>query len=162
MKTSIKPAVLLILGVFLMFGPAWAQEQQFPCQAIGPRVGMMAIYTDQQKEMLKQIMEKKKSFKTVFQQTVSKEQSDILEDPRLMPAERKKAYRASFTDKQVNLIKAHNAEIKKMREELRTSLTPEQLAAFQKGKKPQGNFDRGPGQGRGKYCPCCPCAAARN
>ena len=157
MKKIIKQAVSIILGAFLISGFTLAQEPQFPCRAPGYGAGVAANFTDQQKEMLKQISEKKKSFKQEFQETVSQEQKDILEDPRLLPVERKKEFSASFTDEQVKMIKSHNAEIKKMREEIRASVTPEQKAALQKGNKNQGKYARRPGPGAGMYCPCCPC-----
>jgi hypothetical protein len=50
----------------------------------------------------------------------------------VMPADRKKAFRASLTDEQVAMIKSQRTDMKKMREEFRATMTPEQKADLRK------------------------------
>jgi hypothetical protein len=124
MKTIIKSTGFGLLFILLLTGNVFSQEL-LKAPAKGTGKGMLNL-SDKQKEMLKLRAEKVKTFRAEFKSLISQKQKDILGDPRVMPAERMKAFRASLTDQQVAMIKSHREEMKNMRLEFRATLTPEQ------------------------------------
>ncbi len=131
MKTMIRLAMMGLLTLILSMGNVSAQEQaSAPVRGNGRGDG--AIFSAQQKEMLKQRAAKKNEFRKAFKATISQNQEAILGNPRKMPYDRKKEFRGSLTDEQVSMIKTQRADIKKMIEEFRATLTPEQKAKLKK------------------------------
>jgi hypothetical protein len=131
MKAIIRLITMSLLTFLLSFANVTGQEQS-SATVKGNGKGTEDIFSTKQKEMLKQQAEKKQAFRQAFKATISPSQKDILDDPRVMPADRKKAFRASLTDQQVEMIKSQQADMKKMREEFRATLTPEQKTDLKK------------------------------
>jgi hypothetical protein len=135
MRTVIKSSVLGFMVVILISGNVFAQQQPAPPPVPGNKKGMMmGRFSDQQKVMLKQESVKKKGFKEAFKASISQKQKDILADPRLIPADRQKQFRASFTDQQVSMIKSNKEEMKKMKAQFSQTLTPDQKIAMKRMK----------------------------
>jgi hypothetical protein len=131
MKAIIRLTTMGLLTLILSCVNVSGQEQS-SSPVNGNGKGTDAIFSPQQKEMLKQRAAKKQAFRKAFKATISQAQKDILGDPRVMPSERKKAFRASLTDEQVEMIKSQRTDMKKMREEFRATLTPDQKADLRK------------------------------
>jgi hypothetical protein len=128
MKTIIKTTVLGLLAIVLSGGNIFAQDSPVTPGQGDRRGTRMNLFSDQQKDMLKQRAEKQKAFRETFKTSISQYQKDLLEDPRVMPLERQKAFRASLTDPQVAMIKSHRDEMKNLREQFRSTLTSDQKA----------------------------------
>jgi vacuolar-type H+-ATPase subunit I/STV1 len=92
--------------------------------------------------MLKNNLQKRKELRQAFKATITQDQKDILSDPRVMPAERMKSFRASFTDQQVSIIKSNRKEIKAMKDEFRSTLSAEQKIQLRKMAVKRGRMNR--------------------
>jgi len=102
------------------------------------------LFTDDQKAMLKANRQKIKDMRDAFRATLTQAQKDILSDPRLIKIDRERAFRASFTDKQVKMIKARQQEVKADRVKFRSTLSEQQkmqlkrMAAIKNNKNQKG------------------------
>jgi hypothetical protein len=142
MKTIVKTAMTILLGIMFSGSIMVAQEQT---QSMQPIVGTQMtkrVLTEDQRTMLKNDNQKRKELKQAFKATITQEQKEILSDPRVMPAERMKSFRASLTDQQVSIIKSNRKEIKAMKDEFRSTLSAEQKIQLRKMAVKRGRMNR--------------------
>jgi hypothetical protein len=132
MKTIIKPAITILLGIVFSGSIVIAQEQIQSDQPIQGTQMKKPVLTKEQKAMLKNDLQKRKELREAFKSTLRQEQENMLTDPRVMPSDRIKAFRASLTDQQVNMIKTRQQEIKVMKDEFRSTLTADQKMQLRK------------------------------
>ena len=132
MKTIIKPAITILLGIVFSGSIVIAQEQIQSDQPIQGTQMKKPVLTKEQKAMLKNDLQKRKELREAFTSTLTQEQENMLTDPRVMPSDRIKAFRASLTDQQVNMIKTRQQEIKVMKDEFRSTLTADQKMQLRK------------------------------
>jgi hypothetical protein len=132
MKTIIKPAITILLGIVFSGSIVIAQEQIQSDQPIQGTQMKKPVLTKEQKAMLKNDLQKRKELREAFKSTLTQEQENMLTDPRVMPSDRIKAFRASLTDQQVNMIKTRQQEIKVMKDEFRSTLTADQKMQLRK------------------------------
>lgn len=132
MKTIIKPAITILLGIVFSGSIVIAQEQIQSDQPIQGTQMKKPVLTKEQKAMLKNDLQKRKELREAFKSTLMQEQENMLTDPRVMPSDRIKAFRASLTDQQVNMIKTRQQEIKVMKDEFRSTLTADQKMQLRK------------------------------
>jgi hypothetical protein len=132
MKTIIKPAITILLGIVFSGSIVIAQEQIQSDQPIQGTQMKKPVLTKEQKAMLKNDRQKRKELREAFKSTLTQEQENMLTDPRVMPSDRIKAFRASLTDQQVNMIKTRQQEIKVMKDEFRSTLTADQKMQLRK------------------------------
>jgi hypothetical protein len=132
MKTIIKPAITILLGIVFSGSIVIAQEQIQSDQPIQGTQMKKPVLTKEQKAMLKNDLQKRKELREAFKSTLMQEQENMLTDPRVMPSDRIKAFRASLTDQQVNIIKTRQQEIKVMKDEFRSTLTADQKMQLRK------------------------------
>ena len=92
--------------------------------------------------MLKDDFQKRKELRQAFKATLSQDQKDLLSDPRLMPLDRIKSFRASLSDEQVSMIKADKDQIKAMKVEFRSTLSSEQKIQLRKMAVNRGRLNR--------------------
>lgn len=129
MKSGIKNMVLLLMASFWISFGVYAQEPEALLDE-PPTETEIAGLSVQQKEMLKMRREKKQVYMKDLRASITQEQWDILDDPRVMPEDRQRQFRASLTDSQVAMITSHKREMRLMREEFRATLTPAQRIAM--------------------------------
>ena len=132
MKTIIKPAITILLGIVFSGSIVIAQEQIQSDQPIQGTQMKKPVLTKEQKAILKNDPQKRKELREAFTSTLTQEQENMLTDPRVMPSDRIKAFRASLTDQQVNMIKTRQQEIKVMKDEFRSTLTADQKMQLRK------------------------------
>src|ERR1035437_5210727 len=139
MKTIIKPAITILLGIVFSGSIVIAQEQIQSDQPIQGTQMKKPVLTKEQKAILKNDLQKRKELREAFTSTLTQEQENMLTDPRVMPSDRIKAFRASLTDQQVNMIKTQvnmiktrQQEIKVMKDEFRSTLTADQKMQLRK------------------------------
>ncbi len=124
MKHIIRQVIsVLFIGVIISLSTTYAQEIKVKNAARGERT---KIFTTEQAAIIKANRAKQIEFRKAFKATFSKSQLDILTNPKLIKADREKAFRASLTDGQVKMIKANRESIKDQRNALKTSLTDQQ------------------------------------
>jgi hypothetical protein len=88
--------------------------------------------TDQQREQIRQNIQKMKQMREEFKASLTQEQKDMLTDPRMMPADRERAFRKSLTDNQVKMLREKQQEMKMMRTRLETRLSDAERLRFRR------------------------------
>jgi len=154
MKSGIKSLFLLLMVSFWLSFGVYAQEPEALLDE-SPADTEISGLSVQQKEMLKMRREKNRDYMKDLRGSISKEQWDILDDPRVMPEDRQRQFRASLTDSQVQMITSHKREMRSMREEFRATLTPAQKMAMKNAivDKRQRKGNAKPGGKRGQGIP---------
>jgi len=132
MKTIIKSTLSILLGMLLMSSVVVAQDQSQTNAPVPGKNIKTPILTENQKTMQKTNQQKRKEMREAFKATISKDQKDILSDPRLVKADRIKKFRASLTDSQVSMIKARQQEVKTEKEQFRATLSDQQKMQLKK------------------------------
>ena len=142
MKTIVKSAVIIILGIVFSGGIIAAQEQTQADKPTPETIKTKSVLTEEQKAMLKSNFQKRKELREAFKATLTQEQKDMLTNPRVMKNERIKAFRASLTDQQVSMIKARQQEIKTERAQFRATLSDQQKMQFRKMAANKGRINK--------------------
>jgi hypothetical protein len=142
MKTIIKTAAIIMLGIIFSVGTIAAQQKTETDKVNDGTQKSKPLLTVEQKAMLKNNLQKRKEIREAFKATLTQEQKDMLTDPRMMKYDRIKAFRASLTDQQVNMIKARRQEIKTEKSQFRATLTDQQKMQFRKMAANKGRINR--------------------
>lgn len=138
MKTNLKPVIFCILLKILCFDVVFAQE------TLNLDTSIHSKLSDQQINILKQVVIKNETFKKDFRASFTQKQKEIFKNPRLNPAEKQKQFLASLTDKQVSVIKSNGAEIKNLKAMFHATVPPAWIDLIVRGTKPLETTDKRP------------------
>jgi hypothetical protein len=132
MKTILKSAVIILMGIVFSGGIMAAQELTQNDKPDQGKQELRPILTEEQRTMLKNDLQKRKEIREAFRATLTREQKDMLTDPRMMKSERIKAFRASLSDQQVSMIKDRQLQMKADRIQFRSTLSDQQRMQFKR------------------------------